>query len=124
MLEIPQEISIYVNEYQQVLNSDSPKHISLYYTSVVTALFQKKHTYYIHIHATILLKVSKFDDLKKLHFTSTRPSWSIARAEKWSIFIVQKLALHKNGVEFRQQFNGAICTSLATPYDDVRRRAI
>ena len=42
---------------------------------------------------------------------------------KWSVFIVQKLALHENGVEFRQQFNGAICTSLATPYDDVRRRA-
>ena len=42
---------------------------------------------------------------------------------KWSLFIVEKLALHKNGVEFRQQFNGAICTSLATPYDDVRRRA-
>ena len=47
----------------------------------------------------------------------------IARAEKWSIFIVQRLALRKNGVEFRQQFNGAICTSQATPYDDVRRRA-
>ena len=42
---------------------------------------------------------------------------------KWSFFIVQKLALHKNAVEFRQQFNGAICTSLATPYNDVRRRA-
>ena len=43
---------------------------------------------------------------------------------KWSIFIVQNLALHKSGVEFRQQFNGAICNSLATPYDDVRRRAM
>ena len=52
-----------------------------------------------------------------------KTEWSIARALKWSIFIVQKLALHKNGVEFRQQFNGAICTSLATPYDDVRRHA-
>ena len=41
-------------------------------------------------------------------------SWGL----KWSVFIVQKLALHKNGVEFRQQSNGAICTSLATPYDD------
>ena len=29
---------------------------------------------------------------------------------KWSVFIVQKLALNKNGVEFRQQFNGAIDT--------------
>ena len=34
-----------------------------------------------------------------------------------------KLALHKNRVEFRQQFNGAICTSLARPYEKVRRRA-
>ena len=52
-----------------------------------------------------------------------KTEWSIARALKWSIFIVQKLALHKNGVEFRQQSNGDICTSHATPYDDVRRRA-
>ena len=42
---------------------------------------------------------------------------------KWSVFIVQKLALHKNGVEFRQQSNGAICMSLVTPYDNLRRRA-
>ena len=41
---------------------------------------------------------------------------------KLSILIVQKLALHQNGVEFRQQFNGAIRTSLTAPYDDVRRR--
>ena len=37
--------------------------------------------------------------------------------------IVQKLALHENGVEFRQQFNGAIRTSLTASYDDVRREA-
>ena len=42
---------------------------------------------------------------------------------KLSILIVQKLALHQNGVEFRQQFNGAIRTSLTAPHDDVRRRA-
>ena len=40
-----------------------------------------------------------------------------------SILIVQKLALHQNGVEFRQQFNGAIKTSLTAYCDDVRRRA-
>ena len=43
---------------------------------------------------------------------------------KSSILIVQKLALHQNGVEFRQQFNGAIRTSLTAPHDDGRRRAI
>ena len=48
-----------------------------------------------------------------------KTEWSIARALKWSIFIIQKLALHKNGVEFRQQFIGAIRTGLTTPYDDV-----
>ena len=34
---------------------------------------------------------------------------------KSSILIVQRLALHQNGVEFRQQFNGAIRTSLSAP---------
>ena len=33
---------------------------------------------------------------------------------------LQKLALHQNGVEFRQQFNGAIRSSLAALYDDVQ----
>ena len=33
---------------------------------------------------------------------------------KSSILIVQKLVLHQNGVKFRQQFNGAIRTSLTT----------
>ena len=33
-------------------------------------------------------------------------------------------ALHQNGVEFRQQFNGAIRTSLTTPYDNVRHCAL
>ena len=32
--------------------------------------------------------------------------------------IVQRLALHQNGVEFCQQFNGAIRTSLTASYDD------
>ena len=45
-------------------------------------------------------------------------SWGL----KWSVFIVQKLALHKNRVEFRQQSNGAISTSLATPHDVARCR--
>ena len=39
-----------------------------------------------------------------------------------SILIVQRLALHQNGAEFRQQFNGAIRGRLIAPYDDVRRR--
>ena len=41
---------------------------------------------------------------------------------KSPFFVVQKAAAPKNGVEFRQQFNGAIRTSLTAPYDDVRRR--
>ena len=50
-----------------------------------------------------------------------KTEWSIARALKWSIFIVHKLALHKNGVEFCHQFNGELKTSLTASYDDVRR---
>ena len=50
--------------------------------------------------------------------------WSIARALKWLIFIVQKLALHKNGVEFRQQFNGVIRTNLTATYNNVQHRAM
>ena len=42
---------------------------------------------------------------------------------KLPILIIHRLALHQNGVEFRQQFNGAIRTSLTAPYDHVRRRA-
>ena len=39
---------------------------------------------------------------------------------KSSIFVVQKLALHQNGVEFRQQSIGDIRSSVATFYDIVR----
>ena len=42
---------------------------------------------------------------------------------KLSIFIVQKLALHKNGVEFCQQFNGDIRASLTALHDDIRCHA-
>ena len=49
-----------------------------------------------------------------------KTKWSIAQAPKWLIFIVQKLALDKNGVEFRQQFNGVIRTNLTATYDDVQ----
>ena len=45
-------------------------------------------------------------------------------ALKLSILIVQKPALHQNGVEFRQQFIYAIRTSLINSYDDVQHRAI
>ena len=38
------------------------------------------------------------------------------------ILIVQSLALHQIGVEFCQQFNGAIRTSLSAPYANVGRR--
>ena len=43
---------------------------------------------------------------------------------KLSIFVVQKLALHQNGVEFRQQSIGNIRISPATSYDVVRRRTM
>ena len=42
---------------------------------------------------------------------------------KSSIFVVQKLALHQNGVEFRQQSIGDIRISLATLSDVVQRHA-
>ena len=43
---------------------------------------------------------------------------------KLSIFVVQKLALHQNGVEFRQQSIGNIRISPATSKDVVRRRTM
>ena len=43
---------------------------------------------------------------------------------KSSILILQRLALHQNGVEFRQNSIGAIICSVATSYDDVRRRTV
>ena len=43
---------------------------------------------------------------------------------KLSIFVVQKLALHQNGVEFRQQSIGNIRISPATSCDVVRRRTM
>ena len=49
------------------------------------------------------------------------PNWYIL---KLSILIVQRLALHQNGVEFRQKSIGAIRCSVATSYDDVRRRTV
>ena len=61
--------------------------------------------------------------LFKMRHSLNKTERSIPQALKWSIFILQKLALHRNGFEFSQQFNGAIGTSLTTPYDDVRRHA-
>ena len=41
---------------------------------------------------------------------------------KLSIFVVQKLALHQNGVKFRQLSISDIIISLATLYDIMRHR--
>ena len=38
---------------------------------------------------------------------------------KLSIFVIQKLALHQNGVEFRQQSIGDVRISRATSYNVV-----
>ena len=43
---------------------------------------------------------------------------------KFPNFNSQRLALHQNGVEFCQQFNGSIRTSLTATYDEVRRCAM
>ena len=48
----------------------------------------------------------------------------LGRLLKSPIFVVQKAAAPKNGVEFRHKSIGAIRSSLATLYDDVRRRAM
>ena len=64
---------------------------------------------------------SRITEAGSRHGIENKTEWSIARALKWSIFIAQRLTLHKNGVEFCQQFNGAIRTSLTALYDDVRR---
>ena len=47
----------------------------------------------------------------------------LGRLLKSPIFVAQKAAAPKNGVEFRQKFIGFIRFSLATLYDDVRCRA-
>ena len=47
----------------------------------------------------------------------------VEEALKLSIFIVQKAAAPKSGVEFRQDSIGTIRSSLATSYDVSRRRA-
>ena len=46
----------------------------------------------------------------------------VEEALKSSIFIVQKAAAPKSGVEFRQDSIGTIRNSLATSYDAWRRR--
>ena len=48
---------------------------------------------------------------------------NVKEALKSSIFVVQKAAAPKTGVEFRQGSNGTIRSSLATSYDVSRRRA-
>ena len=47
----------------------------------------------------------------------------ISQLLKSPIFVVQKAAAPKNGVEFRQKSIGLIRCSLATSYNDVRHRA-
>jgi len=47
---------------------------------------------------------------------------NVKEALKSSIFVVQKAAVPKNGVEFRQGSNGTIRNSLTTSYDVSRRR--
>ena len=49
---------------------------------------------------------------------------NIEKALKSSIFVVQKAAAPKNGVEFRHGSNGIIRSSLATSHDVLRRRAM
>ena len=44
----------------------------------------------------------------------------LGRLLKSTIFVVQRAAAPKNGVEFRQKSIGAIRCSVATSYDDVR----
>ena len=59
---------------------------------------------------------------KKLMFPKTKvKSVQLGCLLKLSIFVVQKAAAQKNGVEFCQRSIGAIRCSLAMPYDDVRQ---
>ena len=48
---------------------------------------------------------------------------NVKEALKSSIFVIQKAAAAKSGVEFRQGSNGTIRSSLATSYDVSRRLA-
>ena len=47
---------------------------------------------------------------------------NVKEALKSSIFVVQKAAAPKSGIEFRQSSNGTIRSSLAASYDVARRR--
>ena len=79
---------------------------------------------------------TSYDNVRRcaalLYFRSIRSfRWWVVHSEssvqlrpprnKQSILIVQRLAIHQNGVEFGQQFNGAIRTSLIAPYNYSRR---
>ena len=57
-----------------------------------------------------------------MFFSSIKINFGLTKEQ--STKLVQKLALHQNGVEFRQKSTGAIRCSVATSYDDVRRRTV
>ena len=58
----------------------------------------------LHFHARIVSGRQKFTDT----------TYESLQALKSPIFYSQRLALHQNGVEFRQEINGAIKTILNT----------
>ena len=93
-----------------------------------------------------LFELVHLNDLHYLSFRAGPPQWpqwrrrvtsltfdlghisnlngNVKEALKSSIFVVQKAAAPKTGVEFRQGSNGTITSSLATSYDVWRRRAM
>ena len=60
-------------------------------------------------------------DISIVNETSPEANWN-RRTDAQDHVLSQADALTKNGVEFCQQFNGAIRTSLTAPYDIARRR--
>ena len=55
-------------------------------------------------------------------FQTFTPGGSVNKNLKSPIFILQRAYIPKNGVEFRQQFNGDNRSGVATLYDLMRRR--
>ena len=68
----------------------------------------------LHFHARRVSGGQKFTDT----------TYESLQALKSPIFFSQRLALHQNGVEFRQQFTGAIRTTLSASQKGVRRRPL
>ena len=70
------------------------------------------------------LQFGEFNDYGDEYVVNVVIEVDVKGALKSSIFVVQKAAAPKSGIEFCQGSNGTIRSSLATSYDVWRRRAM